>query len=193
MSVVKSYCSVFLVFHASCAAKNILKSSLALSSRGVIQDRGEDGQETELVVENLTRRCGDVSTETLCCLPDIELLVFRTLLKGRPPSLLKRKPELTGSCTSPPPPPHLIISTGRSKYNRRFSWVRAVVEAHEAHSNFSREALSETEEFEKDDALIIFFFIEESSLFGDLRGFCFPNPGRDKQKALHLNSSSSSW
>ena len=98
----------FLAFHAFCAAKNVLKSSLALSSRGVIHDLGEVGHETEDVVENLTRRCGDISTEPLCCLTDKE--VFKTLLKaGLPVSLSKKKPELTGSCTSPPPPlPQLI-------------------------------------------------------------------------------------
>lgn len=176
------------MFHAFCAAKNVLKSFLAFNSLGVIHDRGEAGHESEVVVENLTRRCGDVSAEPLSCLPDRELLFFRTLLKARlPDSLSKKKPELTGSCTSLPP--HLIISTGRSKYKRPCSRARAVVEAHEPHSNFSSEALRETVEFENDDALIIFFFIE-SSLLGDLTSF-FPNPGRDKQKALHLNSSSS--
>lgn len=176
------------MFHAFCAAKNVLKSSLAFNSLGVIHVRGEAGHESEVVVENLTRRCGDVSAKSLNCLPDRELLFFRTLLKARlPVSLSKKKPELTGSCTSPPP--HLIISTGRSKYNLPFSRVRAVVEAHDPHSNFSSEALSETVEFENDDALIIFFFIE-SSLFGDRTGL-FPNPGRDKQNALHLKFSSS--
>lgn len=180
-------------FHTFCAAKNVLKSSLALSKRGVIHDRGEVGHETEVVVENLTRRCGDVSAELLCCLSDRE--VFRTLLKGKiSVSLSNKEPKLTGSCTSLPLPRlHLIISTGKSKYNRLFSRARPVVEArHEPHSKFSNEASKETVEFEKDDALVIFFlFTEEISLlFGDLTCFCFPKPGRDKQKALHLKSSS---
>ena len=59
--------SVFSFFHiqASWADKKALKSSLALRNRGVIQDRGEVGQETEAEegVENLTRRCGEVSAD----------------------------------------------------------------------------------------------------------------------------------